>query len=151
MVIYQVAGQLLEIFKPRRNIESKLEPKLALLTCHDTTYLAFVGMDSTAIEISSMIGREDFLYAVLLELCVYFLPFGKALGFNFDSFKTLFAYFQISPTDNSLLRSMNRNHVNDLSSLMSYSLKTKHKDTTKLYESEDSGIEFYDITHHSLI
>lgn len=150
MAIYQVAGQLLEIVK--RNVESKLEPKLALLTCHDTTYLAFVGKDSTAIEISSMIDRKDFLYAVLLVLCVYFPPFGKALGYDFDSFKTLFANEQRPPIDNSAPRLfMNRKHEHNLRSLKSNSSKTKHKDATKLDESDDSGIECFDITFDELI
>ena len=145
MAIYQVAGQLLEIAK--RNVESKLEPKLALLTCHDTTYLAFVGKDSTAIEISSMIDRKDFLYAVLLVLCVYFPPFGKALGYDFDSFKTLFANDfaneQRPPIENSAPRLfMNRKHEHNLRSIKSNSSKTKHKDATKLDESDDSDITF---------
>lgn len=149
MAIYQTAGQLLE---------ASQDPRVGLLTCHDYTYLLYLDKVNCTVEISPIIKRQEFLQAVLLVLSISFPQFSKALRFNFDNFKAAFINDHRTPqntprnslgsSENQSTSTQNGNHGYDLRSSNS---NNQPSDATKLDDSDDSGIDCYDLTLAELI
>lgn len=147
MAIYQTAGQLLE---------TSQDPRVGLLTCHDYTYLLYLDKVNCTVEISPIIKRQEFLQAVLLVLSISFPQFSDALDFTFNDFKAFINDHRtpqnsgrnsLESTENQSTSTQNGNH----GYYLRLNSNNQPSDATKLDDSDDSGIECYDLTLAELI
>ena len=156
MAIYQTAGQLLEASQTLDPSGLRF-PQVGLLTCHDYTYLLYLDDVNRTVEISSIIERQEFLQAILLVLSISFPQFSDALNYKFDDFKAHFINDHrtprnsLEPGQNQSTSAQNGNQGSNLTSSNSNSSNNQPSDATKLDQSDDSGIECYDITLAELI